>query len=194
MKLVAFEAVAKVLAQEQVRYLVAGGLAVNAHGYVRLTMDIDIIIALDSDNIRSTFRALSELGYQPTVPIDTEDFARPEQRERWREEKGMQVLNLQSDRFPGTSVDIFVYEPFDFASEYDAALIGELLPELPVMSKQKQPVDWRKTTFEGSRREQLRCVQSMTVRQRLEAMSDLAELTERLQTMPRRSGRRADAD
>lgn len=60
------------------------------------------------------------------------------------------------------------------------------------MSKQKQPVDWHKTTFEGNRREQLRRVQSMTVRQRLEAMSDLAELTERLQNMPRRSGLRAD--
>lgn len=75
---------------------------------------------------------MSELGYRPTVPINTEDFARPEQREQWREANGMQVLSLHSDRFPGTSVDIFVYEPFDFVSEYDAALIGELLPGLPV--------------------------------------------------------------
>jgi len=56
------------------------------------------------------------------------------------------------------------------------------------MTKQKPPIDWRKTTFEGSRRDQLRRAQSMTVRQRLEAMSDLAELAKRLQTMPRRSG------
>lgn len=60
------------------------------------------------------------------------------------------------------------------------------------MDEQKHSIDWRKTTFEGSRRDQLRRAQSMTVRQRLEAMSDLAELAERLQTMPRRSGRRAD--
>lgn len=132
MKLAAFEAVANALDGERVRYLVAGGLAVNAHGYIRLTMDIDIVLALDNDNIHSAFRALSELGYRPTVPIKVEDFARPEQRKQWREEKGMQVLNLHSDRFPGTSVDIFVYEPFDFDLEYEAALIGELLPDLPV--------------------------------------------------------------
>lgn len=132
MKLAAFEAVAKALEAEQVRYLVAGGLAVNAHGYIRLTMDIDIIIALDDQNIRNAFRALSELEFRPTVPIDVEDFARPDQREQWHKEKGMQVLNLQSDRFPGTSVDIFVYEPFDFSSEYESALIGELLPNLAV--------------------------------------------------------------
>ena len=37
MKLAAFEAIAAALRDARVRYLVAGGLAVNAHGYVRLT-------------------------------------------------------------------------------------------------------------------------------------------------------------
>lgn len=53
------------------------------------------------------------------------------------------------------------------------------------MNEQERPIDWQKTTFEGTRTEQLRRAQSMTVRQRLEAMSDLAELSERLQAMPR---------
>ena len=38
----ALEAVSAALNQAGVRYLIAGGLAVNAHGYVRLTMDIDL--------------------------------------------------------------------------------------------------------------------------------------------------------
>jgi hypothetical protein len=132
MKLAAFEAVAKTLATTQVRYLVAGGLAVNAHGYVRLTMDIDLVIALDADNIHGAFEALAAIGYRPIVPIDAEAFSQPEQRKRWREDKDMQVLNFQSDAFPGTSVDMFVYEPFDFTEEYHAALQGELLPGLDV--------------------------------------------------------------
>jgi hypothetical protein len=53
------------------------------------------------------------------------------------------------------------------------------------MSDHKHRVDWRKTTFEGSRDEQLRQARSMTVRQRLVALSDLAELSDRLQAMPR---------
>lgn len=132
MKLAAFEAVAKVLDAARVRYLVAGGLAVNAHGYIRLTMDIDLVIALDAGNIRHAFQALAGIGYRPTVPIDADAFAKPEQRHRWREDKGMQVLNFSSDAFPGTSVDVFVYEPFDFAYEYGIALHGELLPGLYV--------------------------------------------------------------
>lgn len=132
MQLAAFELVAKALDAAQVRYLVAGGLAVNAHGYVRLTMDIDLVIALDPGNIRQTFHALADIGYRPSISIDAEAFAQSEQRKRWQDEKGMQVLNFHSDTFPSTSVDVFVYEPFDFAREYDVALHGELLPGLDV--------------------------------------------------------------
>jgi hypothetical protein len=132
MKLAAFDEVAKALDAAQVRYLVAGGLAVNAHGYIRLTMDIDLVIALDAGNIRLAFNALAKIGYRPTVPIDADAFALPEQRQRWREDKGMQVLNFHSDVFPGTSVDVFVYEPFDFAHEYEIAMRGELLPGILV--------------------------------------------------------------
>lgn len=132
MRLSAFEAVAVALRDAEVRYLVAGGLAVNAHGYLRYTADIDLVIALDADNIRATFAALAAVGYRPNVPITAEQFADAGQRQRWREEKGMQVLNFFSDRHPETSVDIFVFEPFDLRAEYQAALIGDLLPGLPV--------------------------------------------------------------
>lgn len=145
MKLAAFETVVKALNAARVRYLVAGGLAVNAHGYIRLTMDIDLVIALDAGNIRQAFQALAGIGYRPTVPIDADGFAQPAQRKRWQEEKGMQVLNFHSDAFPVTSVDVFVYEPFDFAQEYDIALQGELLPgiyvrfvSIPTLIRMKQ--------------------------------------------------------
>ncbi len=44
----------------------------------------------------------------------------------------MQVLNFHNDAFPGTSVDVFVYEPFDFAHEYEIAMRGDLLPSIRV--------------------------------------------------------------
>jgi len=132
MKLAAFEAVAQALNAAQVRYLVAGGLAVNAHGYIRLTVDIDLAIALDAANIQRAFKALHSIGYRPSVPIDADAFSHSEQRQRWRDEKGMQVLNFFSDEFPGTSVDVFVYEPFNFTSEHAASLCAELLPGIEV--------------------------------------------------------------
>lgn len=145
MKLAAFEAVVQALHTAQVRYLVAGGLAVNAHGYIRLTMDIDIVLALDPHNIHGAFEALADLGYRPSVPVTAEAFAQPEQRRHWQAEKGMQVLNFYSDAYPGAAVDVFVYEPFDFAHEYAQALQGELLPgivarfvSIPTLIRMKQ--------------------------------------------------------
>ena len=63
MKLAAFEAIAAALRDARVRYLVAGGLAVNAHGYVRLTYDVDLVIQLEADNIRTAFAALAGLEH-----------------------------------------------------------------------------------------------------------------------------------
>ena len=43
MKLASFEALVAALENAGVRYLVAGGLAVNAYGYLRLTHDVDLV-------------------------------------------------------------------------------------------------------------------------------------------------------
>lgn len=45
------------------------------------------------------------------------------------------------------------------------------------------PIDWSKTTFDGSRREQLRRALTMTVRERLEALDELTRLSQCIQAM-----------
>lgn len=55
------------------------------------------------------------------------------------------------------------------------------------MSDDQRSIDWARTTFDGSRRDQLRQMQRLTVRQRLEALEQLTELSERLRAMPRRT-------
>ena len=130
MKLVTFEAVVRALNEAAVRYVVAGGLAVNAHGYLRLTADIDLVVALDSPNVIRTFAALTTVGYRPLVPVTAQQFADAELRQQWIDQKGMQVLNFFSDMHPETPLDVFVYEPFDFDAEFATALKGEVLPGL----------------------------------------------------------------
>jgi len=43
------EAIVDALNAAGVRYLIAGGLAVVAHGYVRFTADVDLILDLEPD-------------------------------------------------------------------------------------------------------------------------------------------------
>ena len=128
MKVSSFEAIAAALNSAGVRYLVAGGLAVNAHGYVRLTHDVDLVVRLDPENILPAFAALAGLDYRPLVPVTAAQFADPAQRAAWIRDKGMRVLNFHSGRHPTATVDIFVGDPFDFDAEYARALQAELSP------------------------------------------------------------------
>jgi len=104
-----------------VRYLIAGGLAVVAHGYLRFTADIDLIVGFDKKNLERAIEIFSTLGYRPRFPVNPKDFANPSIRKRWIEEKHMVVFSFISDIHRETPVDLFVEEPFDFDNEYEHA-------------------------------------------------------------------------
>ena len=122
------ETIVRALNAAQVEYLIVGGLAVNAHGFVRLTRDVDIVVRLTPENAARGLHALLAIGYRLSIPESPEAFADAAARERWREEKGMIVLKLWSDEHLRTPIDIFVYEPFPFGPELDRALRLELSP------------------------------------------------------------------
>jgi hypothetical protein len=126
MRLASFTAIATVLQEAGVRYLIAGGMAVNAHGYARFTKDVDVVVQLAPTNILKAFAALATLGYRPALPVRAEQFADAGTRAAWIRDKGMQVLQLWSDEHPETPIDVFVIEPFDFDAEYSRALVKEL--------------------------------------------------------------------
>ena len=128
MEVHSIEAIVKALNEAGVRYLVVGGLAVNAHGFVRLTRDVDIVLHLESGNARLGLATLLQMGYQPAIPESPEAFASAAARERWRVEKNMIALKLWSDAHQRTPVDVFIYEPFPFAAEYEKAPRMEIAP------------------------------------------------------------------
>lgn len=105
-----------------VRYLVVGGVAVVLHGYLRTTLDLDLVLQLERDNVERALAALAELGFQPQAPVPLLSFANPEIRESWMREKNMTVFSLWHPDHPGFAVDLFVQEPFDFDAVYGRAL------------------------------------------------------------------------
>lgn len=136
MEVRSIEAIVRALNDAGIRYLMVGGLAVNAHGYARMTRDVDLVIQLEPSNTERGLRALLDAGYRLMIPEPPEAFADPAKREAWRRDKGMIVLKLWSDEHRRTPVDVFVYEPFPFDREYEAAVWVEVAPGLkaPVVS------------------------------------------------------------
>jgi hypothetical protein len=64
-----FKEFLKSLAAHNARFLLIGGYAVNAYGYVRNTVDMDIWIASDPDNLRRVLQAIRDFGF-PAAPDD----------------------------------------------------------------------------------------------------------------------------
>ena len=121
MKLADVEAILRALNDAGAEYLIVGGLAVVAHGYVRYTADVDIVLHLERENILRAMNALEAIGYQPLVPVKATDFADEAARRSWVDEKNMIVFQMRNPDRESTRLDIFVAEPFAFPEEYAAA-------------------------------------------------------------------------
>ena len=111
-----------------VRYLVTGGLAVVAHGYVRFTADVDLVLDLDEVNLRRAIDVLRQLGYEPRAPVGIDEFLVPAKREVWIREKNLTVFSLFSSAHQATEIDVFVEPPFDFPMAFERASRQEVAP------------------------------------------------------------------
>jgi hypothetical protein len=129
MRLIDVKAIVEALHNADARYLIVGGLAVIAHGYPRLTVDMDIVLNLKRDNVLRAIEALEAIGYRPLAPVVGSEFADEQKRKAWFHEKRMLVFQLRHSDPQSTHLDIFVNEPFDFESEYAQAELMKLKKE-----------------------------------------------------------------
>jgi hypothetical protein len=142
------EAIFHALNETHARYLVVGGVAVIAHGYVRTTEDLDLVLDLSTESLTKALKALETLGYRPLIPVSIFDFAKPELRREWVENRKMKVFNLVSDTYPDVTIDIFPEDPFVFETEYAAGIWKDVAPHirarvvsLPALIALKQEAD-----------------------------------------------------
>jgi hypothetical protein len=122
------EAIVGALNAARARYLVVGGLAVVAYGFLRLTADIDLVLDPEPGALRRAIDALSGLGYRPRAPVAFAEFADPGKRRAWAREKGLTVFSAFSPEHQATEVDLFVEPPFDFERAYAGAARFEVAP------------------------------------------------------------------
>jgi hypothetical protein len=106
------------LNRASVKYVVAGGIAVNLYGIERATADVDIVLQLGKRNLLKFIDVAEKLGLKPKIPVKLDDFIDPEKRKSWRKDKGMMVFSLYDPKNPFFLIDIFTEMPFDFDAVY----------------------------------------------------------------------------
>jgi len=105
------------LNRRKVRYLVAGGIAVNLYGVPRATADLDLLLQPGARNLEKFLGAMRRLGYRPRVPVTFEDIT-VENLERWKKEKNMKAFSFKNPRVPYEEVDLILDHPLDFGKAY----------------------------------------------------------------------------
>jgi hypothetical protein len=108
----------KALKTYNIDYLLVGGLAINLHGVPRMTMDVDLVIALNADNIAKLEACAKSLNLRPSVPVKLADLADASKRETLFKEKHLIALSLIGEKPETPTVDIVIRHPLDFKKAY----------------------------------------------------------------------------
>lgn len=114
------------LHDHRVRYLLVGGLAMNLHGVPRMTMDVDIVLALDDANLDAFFSCARQLGLKPQAPVPLEALKDAGQRKQWIESKNMIAFALAAPGATGTTVDVLIHHPLDIDAAFAAAVTRDV--------------------------------------------------------------------
>lgn len=105
-----------------------GGLAVDLHGYQRLTMDVEVVLAMDDENLQRFIACAKSAGLQPTHPVNIDALTNPSLLDQWYQEKGMLAFSLRSPEAMATVLDVLIRPVVPFAALRKDALSIEIGP------------------------------------------------------------------
>ncbi len=117
------------LSEAQVRYVLVGGMAVQLHGYFRMTFDIDLVLAMDDENLTRFIGVAKQMGLVPSIPVPIDSLRNASQIEQWYREKGMLAFALREPQTGGGVVDVLVRPEVPFDQLYEKAVRGKLLSQ-----------------------------------------------------------------
>ena len=90
----------------------------NLLGAPRLTMDVDIVLALDDGNLDGLFALARELGLKPSIPVAIEFPKDPASRREWIERRNKIALPLVAAAPGSPTLDVLIEHPLDFEAAY----------------------------------------------------------------------------
>ena len=103
------------LSGAKIDYVLVGGLAVALHGYQRVTMDVDVVLALNDENLAKFVDCAKSADLKPVLPIPIDSLRDAALIDLWHREKGMLAFALRGPDMTATVIDVLVRPvvPFD---------------------------------------------------------------------------------
>jgi len=114
------------LSDAQVQYVLVGGLAVQLHGFLRSTFDVDLVLAMNDENLARFIDIANRFGLLPVIPVSIDSLRNAKQIDQWHREKGMLAFALREPQVGGSVVDVLVRPEVSFDRLIANAVMGEL--------------------------------------------------------------------
>ena len=109
-----------------VEFVLVGGFAVQLHGFVRSTIDLDIVLAMDDANLGKFIDVAKQFGLAPIIPVPIESLKNAAQIDQWHREKGMLAFALREPQVGGSVIDVLVRPEVTFDTLKKDAVVAQL--------------------------------------------------------------------
>ncbi len=110
----------KHLHENDIRYLLAGGLASNLYGAERATRDIDLIIDFEKENLNKFEKVVKSLGFSELLPLFARDLWDPKYRKMLLEEKNLIAFTYFNAPRGELVIDLILNAPKSFEIMWSA--------------------------------------------------------------------------
>ena len=116
----------RALNERAIDFVVVGGVAMQMQGYMRMTYDIDLVLAMNDDNLSKFIEVAKHFNLMPNIPVAIEQLKNAEQVQDWYENKGMLAFSLREQTVNGGIVDVLVRPEVQFDELSKHATDGQL--------------------------------------------------------------------
>ena len=120
--------------KQKVKYVIVGGIAVNLHGFLRSTADMDVLVDMTDENLKKIVSILKKKGYRVKQPVDPMGIADAQTRHDWIHGKNMKAFNFYKEN-EYKEIDIIIGSPVSYKEAKKNVLqlkIGSI--KIPVIS------------------------------------------------------------
>ncbi len=126
------------LLDKNVEFIICGGLASVYHGVERMTMDLDISLNFEKQNVQRFIDAMKTLKMKPRVPERPESLLDKERIEFFIKEKNALVFTFIDPDIPFKQIDVFLTKENSYQS-----IISDTI-EIKIMNKTTRIVSIKK--------------------------------------------------
>ncbi len=111
---------------DSVEFVLVGGMAVQLHGYLRMTYDIDLVLAMNDENLARFIQVAKRFGLTPVIPVPIDSLKNSSLIDQWHREKGMLAFALREPGVGGSVVDVLVRPDVSYEALAAQAVQGQM--------------------------------------------------------------------